>query len=286
MTETAIAKSPAPEISPNALATANRTDFTEEQIALLKRTIAAGATDDELALFLRQCRRTGLDPFARQIYCVKRQGKMTIQVGIDGFRLIADRSAQYAGNDDPVFDNEQTPKKATVTVYKIVGGVRCAFTATARWDQYYPGDSQGFMWKKMPHLMLGKCAEALALRKAFPAELSGLYINEEMQQAGEPEPIQPRSAPQLVTSADTPHNMPVLLSKEQIEEINGLIFDLREEGAKFNWTTFMGWIQEMPGCGPHVTELPHVPVSCHERIVVDLKQKLEAFRAKAKGVKK
>lgn len=284
MTENAIAP-----LSPNALATANRTDFTPEQVGLIKRTIAAGATDDELALFLRQCRRTGLDPFARQIYCVKRQGKMTIQVGIDGFRLIADRSAQYAGNDDPVFDNEEKPRKATVTVYKIVGGVRCDFTATARWDQYYPGDSQGFMWKKMPHLMLGKCAEALALRKAFPAELSGLYITEEMQQAGpvdNEQTIQPRSAPQLVTSADTPHNMPVLLSEEQVEEINGLIQDLREEGVNFNHKSFMGWVQTMPGCGPHVTELPHVPASCHERIVVDLKQKLEAFRAKAKGGKK
>ena len=273
-----------PRFDQRALATASRTDFTPDQVGLIKRTIAAGATDDELTLFLGQCRRTGLDPFARQIYCVKRQGKMTIQVGIDGFRLIADRSAQYAGNDDPVFDNEQNPTKATVTVYKIVGGVRCPFTATARWTQYYPGDSQGFMWKKMPHLMLGKCAEALALRKAFPAELSGLYISEEMQQAGpvDNEPIQPRSAPQ----PDTPHNMPVLLSGEQVEEINGLIQDLREEGVNFNHKSFMGWVQTMPDCGPHVTELPHVPASCHERIVVDLKQKLDAFRAKAKGGKK
>ena len=74
-----------------------------------------------------------------------------------------------------------------MTVYKIVGGQRCGFTATARWDQYFPGEKQGFMWKKMPHLMLGKCAEALAIRKAFPAELSGLYTQEEMQQASAPD---------------------------------------------------------------------------------------------------
>jgi hypothetical protein len=70
-----------------------------------------------------------------------------------------------------------------VTVYKMIAGQRCPFTATARWDQYYPGDSQGFMWRKMPHLMLGKCAEGLALRKAFPAELAGAYVKEEMDQA-------------------------------------------------------------------------------------------------------
>lgn len=162
--------------------------FTPDQIDLVKRTVAKGTTDDELALFLYTAKKTGLDPLVRQIYAVKRTGKsgpqMTIQTGIDGYRLMADRTGKYAGNDDPVYDNEKDPKKATVTVYKMVNGERCGFTATARWDQYYPGDLQGFMWKKMPHLMLGKCAEALALRKAFPAELSGVYVKEEMEQAG------------------------------------------------------------------------------------------------------
>lgn len=164
--------------------------FTKEQVELIKRTVAKNATDDELALFMYQAKRTGLDPLAGQIHFVKRksadgEGKVSIQTAIDGYRLIADRTRCYAGNDDPVFDNEEKPNKATVTVYKIVDGQRCAFTATARWLQYYPGDKQGFMWNKMPHLMLGKCAEALALRKAFPAELSGTYINEEMDQANE-----------------------------------------------------------------------------------------------------
>lgn len=163
-----------------ALAT---TDQDRERLDLIKRTVANGTTDDEFALFMHACRRTGLDPLMRQIHCVKRGGKMTIQTAIDGYRLIADRTGVYAGNDDPIFDDEEKPRKATVTVYKLVGGVRCGFTATARWDQYHPGDAQGFMWKKMPHLMLGKCAEALALRKAFPAELSGVYTNEEMDQA-------------------------------------------------------------------------------------------------------
>lgn len=166
-------------------AIAKAADFTNDQIELIKRTVCVGGTNDELTLFLSQCRKTGLDPFTRQIYAIKRQGKMTIQVGIDGYRLIADRTGLYAGNDDPVYDNEEKPTKATVTVYKLVGGVRCPFTATARWSQYFPGDAQGFMWKKMPHLMLGKCAEGLALRKAFPVELSGIYTTDEMEQADE-----------------------------------------------------------------------------------------------------
>lgn len=166
--------------------------FNDDQVGLIKRTFAKDATNDELALFLHQCKRTGLDPLAKQIYFQKRNSsdgpKVTIITGIDGYRLVADRTKQYAGSDDPIFDNEDNPRKATVTVYKIVGGIRCPFAATARWDQYYPGDKLGFMWRKMPHLMLGKCAEALALRKAFPAELSGVYTKEEMEQADKDQP--------------------------------------------------------------------------------------------------
>lgn len=173
--------------------------WTNEQVELIKRTIAVGATNDELQLFLYQAKRTGLDPLSRQIHFVKRkssdgEGKGTIQTAIDGYRLVADRTGKYAGSDDYLFDEginqfqhinsgRKAPITATVTVWKIVQGERCPFTATARWDEYFPGEKQGFMWKKMPYLMIGKCAESLALRKAFPAELSGLYTNEEMMQA-------------------------------------------------------------------------------------------------------
>ena len=168
--------------------------WTSEQVELIKRTIAVGATNDELQLFLYQAKRTGLDPLSRQIHFVKRQDKGTIQTAIDGYRLVADRTGKYAGSDDYLFDEglnqfqhihsgRKAPITATVTVWKIVQGERCPFTATARWEEYFPGEKQGFMWKKMPYLMIGKCAESLALRKAFPAELSGLYTNEEMMQA-------------------------------------------------------------------------------------------------------
>jgi len=131
--------------------------------------------------------RTGLDPLARQIYAVKRSGRMTIQTGIDGYRLIADRTNKLAGISDYMYDSEseKNPGKATVTVKKVVeGGILAEFTATARWGEYNAG---GPMWGNMPFLMLGKCAEALALRKAFPADLSGVYTAEEMDQANNPE---------------------------------------------------------------------------------------------------
>ncbi len=153
-------------------------------------------SDDDLLTFLYVCKRTGLDPLTRQIYAVFRwssnAGKevMSIQTGIDGMRLTAQRSKEYAGQDDIKFtpEDETTkyPTKAQCTVYRNVGGQRVSFSATARWNEYVQTDRDGKptgMWVKMPYTMLGKCAEALALRKAFPNELSGLYTAEEMAQS-------------------------------------------------------------------------------------------------------
>lgn len=172
-----------------------------EQKTDLIRAMYPGAKPAELEMFFHQAKRMGLDPLARQIHLVTRkkgnsgETMAVVQVGIDGYRAVADRTQLYAGNDDPLFDEGLTqyqmiqagklrPETSTVTVYKVVGGVRCPFTATATWKAYCPTAGNDFMWVKMPYLMLSKCAEALALRKAFPAELSGVYTDEEMDQAG------------------------------------------------------------------------------------------------------
>jgi phage recombination protein Bet len=177
----------------NAIVATASTDlitFSDDQVGLIKRTIANDATDDELALFLHQAQKTGLDPLARQIhfqkYNTKSGPKIAIITGIDGYRLVADRTGKYAGSDEPVFEGRiegKYPAKATVTVWKLVANQRMPFSASVYWEEYYPGDKKGFQWRKMPHVMLAKCAEAAALRKAFPADLSGVYTSDEMQQA-------------------------------------------------------------------------------------------------------
>lgn len=162
--------------------------FNSEEIDLIRNTVAKGATDNELKLFLYQAQRTGLDPLTRQIYFVKRGMSATVQTSIDGFRVIAERSGQYAGQDEPQFEEGPNhPIKCTVTVYKFApSGERYpAGVGVAYWDEYCPPAGQDMLWRRLKHTLLSKCAEALALRKAFPQDLSGLYTDEEMDQMGD-----------------------------------------------------------------------------------------------------
>lgn len=164
--------------------------ITESQLELIKTTVAKDATDAELGLFLYDCKRRGLHPLDRLLHFTKRAGKYTPVTSIDLFRSRAAETQAHMGTDDAVFVGAPGDEdfRATVTVYRLVQGEKVAFTATAWMREYMPDPPNDFMWKKMQHGQLGKCAEALALRKGFPQELDGLHTFEEMEQAGDAPP--------------------------------------------------------------------------------------------------
>ena len=163
-----------------------RFSFTDKQIARL-RSEYSQLDDNEFDAFVEQAERLELDPFARQIYAVKKDGeRFRILCTIDGLRIVAERSGKYAGQtpavwcgNDGVWKDvwlEKTPPAACK-----VGVMRSDFSqplyAVARFESYNQGTSY---WISMPDIMISKCAEALALRRAFPASLSGCYSDAEI----------------------------------------------------------------------------------------------------------
>jgi phage recombination protein Bet len=167
---------------------------SEQDQALVRNTIAKDLDQKEFNLFMAVCKAHGLNPILRQIHPVKYKGRMVFQVGIDGFRLQAQRSNEYRGQLGPfwcgadgiwkdVWTDNDPPAAAKVGVYReslkdpntgeylVVWGI-AKFSSFAKW--FYDKDTKkkhlGEMWAAAPDNQLAKCAEAQAIRKAFPAE--------------------------------------------------------------------------------------------------------------------
>ena len=156
--------------------------WTDVQLAALKQIGLGEAPKAELGAFLHLSQKTGLDPFARQIYMINRGGRYTIQASIDGLRIVAQRSNEYAGQVGPFWcgvDGEWTDvwlDKEPPVAAKI-GVMRKGFMeplyAVAKYESY---------------AVIGRDGKPLALRKAFPHDLSGIYVTEEMEQVDNPTP--------------------------------------------------------------------------------------------------
>lgn len=175
-----------------------------EQITTLAKAgvIPADTPPAILDVFAHACKEHGLSPFKKEIYLVKYSSKQGAQyhtiVGIDGFRIRAARTGQFAGIDDPKYNLQSSgqyqtaaqvktsgklPISCTVTVYRVIAGNRCPFTATCVFDEYYPavaaGRSEFSKAATMPFNMIAKCAEAKALKMGFSDQLASLHIEEE-----------------------------------------------------------------------------------------------------------
>ncbi len=159
--------------------------LSEEQLTLLNKTICKDLNRDEVILFAQVCSSKQLDPFSNQIYAIKRGGRVTFQTGIDGFRSMAERTGQYDGQEGPfwidqdgnrtdIWLKKEIPFACQVKIFRK--GFSHPFVGTALASEF---NSNMGLWQKMPAHMIAKCAEAVAFRKAFPQQFSGIYEKDE-----------------------------------------------------------------------------------------------------------
>lgn len=156
-------------------------EYSAAEQHALRNEVCPEADDNQINYFLRVCHAKGVDPFSGLLYMQLRRNSKTgktkaaVSATIDGARSAASRTGKYAGSDEPEYDSEEskTPKWCRVTVYRMVGDAKCAYSAKCRWDEFVPAAPNDFQWRGKPYHMLGKVTEMQALRKAFPELVSG-----------------------------------------------------------------------------------------------------------------
>ena len=177
----------------NALATTQSTALSampeSELIGVLQTSLYPGAAIGSVKMVLGYCKAAGLDPMQKPVHIVPMWDKNTkatrdvVMPGIGLYRTQAARSGQYAGVTDPEFGPDVTetiggveitfPAWCKVTVKRLLGNQVVEFAAREFWKENYAtagkdSAAPNAMWKKRPYGQIAKCAEAQALRKAFP----------------------------------------------------------------------------------------------------------------------
>lgn len=205
---------------------------TQAEWSALSTSLYPGAAENSIAMVWDYCKARKLDPLKKVVHIVPMSVKVgndyvtrdVIMPGIAELRTTASRTGSYAGQDLPVYGEEidflgvKAPLKCSVTVYRIVQGVRVGFTHEERFSEAVgikkgwngAKDSVNTMWTKRPYAQLAKCAEAGALRKAFPEELGSTYVPEEMHgqvvDMGEAEQVEEDLMPKAKTEPPVQQN--------------------------------------------------------------------------------
>lgn len=179
---------------PNGNAPTKEVIIPLSQEKIIRDVYAKGLDDGEFEVFKMICRRTHLDPTRKQIVAVKRwdanlkREVMTPQTTIDGYRAIGNRSGTCAGVKTVFhYAPDGSVEGATTIIKKVLAsGVVAEFEGYAKMSEYIPTEKMAFMYKQKPHVMIGKCSEALAWRRAYPEDMSGIYVEEELMMTDAP----------------------------------------------------------------------------------------------------
>ncbi|CAB4122673.1 bet_lambda, phage recombination protein Bet [uncultured Caudovirales phage] len=174
----------------------------EDMVRVLGASLYPNASHASILMVLGYCKAAGLDPMLKPVHIVPmwdnkaKHMRDVVMPGIAHYRIQASRSGQYVGKSEPDFGPDVSenlggvtftyPKWCKVAVRRAIGGVVAEFVVTEYWRENYATASKdsaapNAMWRKRPYAQLAKCAEAQALRQAFPELIGGQNAAEEME---------------------------------------------------------------------------------------------------------
>ena len=192
-------------------------------------------TDTEFNTFINTCRTMNLNPFTKEIYCLKNGARMQIIIARDGYRKVAQREAEYDYHQtDAVYANDkfrvihsEVEHEYQLTDRGQIIGAYCTVKRKSSSKSMYvyvefkEYNLKQNLWTSKPATMIKKVAEAHALRMAFQAVFAGTYDKDEL-----PEEITDESKPKEIKSEVVPKETKfeaVMITEEQVTKIDDLM---------------------------------------------------------------